>query len=686
MKINFDEFKQEWLDKQGITKDLSVLEKRQQFALKLLTDYYEIPDDYEYIYYLDSTDDSGIDIALTIFGENEEIGDTWYLIQSKVGNASKGNQSLLTEAKKIFNTIGGQHQQLAPTSKQFVEQLNYFISKSGENDKLVLIFATESPITHENELRSLEEIEILGKTRFKIQFEAKLVSVYSIYEKATTHKGEMTVKVLLKAKLANLHKEGTLLAGAAKLTDLYDFLKQYRQRIGGDLDRIFERNIRKFLGLKGKINRKIKETLRDAPENFGLYNNGITIIVNRWQRNKNINSDTDSYTLYDPFVVNGSQTVSTIWRVLKDLDDAVGKEDKEQWRIRYENALIVIKIAKVGDDDKLLENITRYTNSQNAIKDKDFLALNSDFIKFKKDFVEKYQIFLEVHRGDWTSQLALQKKYPHTKPFFNEDKGANIFELIKVYGAGWLGTVGEAINQNALFTPNGRIFKAIMNQEDENFGVDDLFAAFAIFKFVDQKEVRKELKTTKFIFYRVVIELLKPIIAEISEDHHNKAVITQCLLRLIADKKGFDTLMQETFLVMKAYLNKGNPNSYVHEPSMVIHPDFTTFVKKAKLFDPSHSPKLLALINIHMSLMNYDTGNGHTRAQILKEALLKTKMLEISPVMYAQSISELQHLDNPKLTWMEICQHLKIEVGKTSSRLVLKKWVKKNRTNWPQLM
>ena len=47
----------------------------------------------------------------------------------------------------------------------------------------------------------------------------------------------------------------------------------------GILDQLYEKNVRQFLGSRRKTNRRIADTLRENPELFGLYNNGITIVV-----------------------------------------------------------------------------------------------------------------------------------------------------------------------------------------------------------------------------------------------------------------------------------------------------------------------------------------------------------------------------------------------------------------------
>ena len=64
--------------------------------------------------------------------------------------------------------------------------------------------------------------------------------------------------------------------------------------------------MRRFLGNKGRINRGIEKTLRETPELFGLYNNGITIVVTDFQPHGN-----GTVQLIDPYVVNGCQTTRT---------------------------------------------------------------------------------------------------------------------------------------------------------------------------------------------------------------------------------------------------------------------------------------------------------------------------------------------------------------------------------------
>src|SRR5665811_8479 len=82
----------------------------------------------------------------------------------------------------------------------------------------------------------------------------------------------------------------------------------------------------------------------------------------------------------------------------------------EAWKRSLGKGIVVIKIVKVGiGGDELLTETTRFTNSQNAVSDKDFLALESDFQKWSKSMASRYDVFLEIQRGGWDSQKAYQR-------------------------------------------------------------------------------------------------------------------------------------------------------------------------------------------------------------------------------------------------------------------------------------
>jgi hypothetical protein len=140
-------------------------------------------------------------------------------------------------------------------------------------------------------------------------------------------------------------------------------MKRYKAKTG-DLDMLYEKNVRKFLGNKKRVNRGIETTLLTKPERFGLYNNGITLVVEDFEKQPN----NIEYELTEPFVVNGCQTTMMIWDVLYRKLEAGGSghnPELETWKRSLGKSIVVIKIVKVGTKgDELLRETTKFTNSQ----------------------------------------------------------------------------------------------------------------------------------------------------------------------------------------------------------------------------------------------------------------------------------------------------------------------------------
>ena len=112
-------------------------------------------------------------------------------------------------------------------------------------------------------------------------------------------------------------------------------------------------------------------------------------------------SDSDSTVeIRDPYVVNGCQTTRSIWQVLDgklNSDGSARSDALNEWRDGVERGGVIAKIVKSGEADIL--DITRFTNSQNAVRAQDFIALESGFSDWASSMANTYKIFLETQRG-----------------------------------------------------------------------------------------------------------------------------------------------------------------------------------------------------------------------------------------------------------------------------------------------
>ena len=129
-------------------------------------------------------------------------------------------------------------------------------------------------------------------------------------------------------------------------------------------------NVRNFL-TKSKYNDGIKKTISGSNnDQFYLFNNGITLIATKIEPER-ISNFTTKYRVENLQIVNGGQTVKTIFKYLSE-GGTVKKLSK---------TYVLMRIFKIKEKDGILanplgNNIARYTNSQNPIDNVDLKSLD----------------------------------------------------------------------------------------------------------------------------------------------------------------------------------------------------------------------------------------------------------------------------------------------------------------------
>lgn len=588
--VNFEEFRNSWLEdvKAG---NPNTVDLGRRFALKLVTQWLDTSESSAESVYCDGSGDGGIDLALLDTGPEESddaavSGHTWYLIQSKYGAAFAGPATLLIEGQKVIETLDGKRNRLNSLAEGVIERLTNFRKQAGAADKIVLLFATENNLA-EDEKRVLSDLRAMGAERIGPIFDVESISIATIHARLQEAEAEVAAGKLTIELDAHLTQSGPdLLVGSVGLQNLYEFLKRYREKTG-DLDRIYEKNVRRFLGGRGKVNKAMQATLRDAPERFGLYNNGITVVVQEYEYG------TGKVALSEPYIVNGCQTTRTIWEVFHNRLNSGGtgvNPEIEAWKEKVSHGVVVTKIVKVGTSgESLLQAITRYTNSQNAIREKDFVALANDFKTWQNVLAENYGLYLEIQRGGWDSQKALQKTNLRAKQF---EKHSNAADLIKIYAAGWLGEAGLAFGKNPPFLPDGSVFKKIVNGVDGNsapFGAVDLYAAYLLQQATDEigfgrGAEKQSRRLSRFLFYMIVIDLFRDALSKEGLGTDSRT-LSEYLIRVMQDSEARNSLISTATEVVDNYLTQGDEDSVFTEPTYLntFNANLNTFMKWEKL-------------------------------------------------------------------------------------------------------
>ncbi len=619
--LKYDDFKKEWLN--SITEgNPSTVELGHRFARKLLGDWLDFNAETEDVVFCDGSGDGGIDVAFLVMGDIMEDGNhegnTWYLVQSKHGSAFAGTSTILAEGQKVLDTLRGNRENLSSLGTEVSNRIRNFLISPGPNDKLKLVYATHEPLSAD-EKRSADDIRTLGRIHLGDLFDTESISIQTIYNRLTELQSTVNkTSVNIKAKLVGSGDD--LWVGSVSLLDLFEFLKSYKKETG-DLDQLYEKNVRKYLGGGRVVNKGIAQTLKVNPEKFGLFNNGITIVA------EEVFLENGHCSLTEPFIVNGCQTTKTIWQVLLERLDSGSSQlssETEHWRERLKNGIVIVKFVKVGSQgESQLTDITRFTNSQNSVSRQDFIALEGSFRALAHSMSSTYNIYLEIHRGGWESQKLLQK-HSLNSPKYTEY--VNAFDMLKIYGAAWMAEPGIAFGKNPPFAPGGSIFKRIM--DSQSFGMEEVYACYLLQKVANKIKFGRNAEKpsrgqTRYLFYYVVTDLIKDILINENKSYGLKD-ITQTVIKIFNEEsEASKSLVDIALNVIDNYLADGNPDSLFTEPEFQRTKDLNNFLKWEKLGKGrEHTPKFEQLLFAHKFLMGQSlAGQKSTRAQIIEKLI-----------------------------------------------------------------
>ena len=191
-----------------------------------------------------------------------------------------------------------------------------------------------------------------------------------------------------------------LVLKGSQIKELYEH-KNYR-------DSLFTYNIRGYLGEK-PVNRKIRDTIIEQPENFYYLNNGISAICTSYKVINN--SEHSTFIECENFqIINGAQTVTTI-----------AKTPKEHLK-NLDFVQVIMRLTKTEDIKShkkgLNRDIIQANNNQTAIKISDFRSN------------DEIQLFLENELNNFMykgTNPFLKIKYQPKRKYFKKNKSDNLF-------------------------------------------------------------------------------------------------------------------------------------------------------------------------------------------------------------------------------------------------------------------
>lgn len=160
-------------------------------------------------------------------------------------------------------------------------------------------------------------------------------------------------------------------------------------------------NVRGFLG-QTAYNKNIYRTIKEDGKNFFLFNNGITITCSNVTSDAKNSNKKYLLTLTDFQIVNGGQTLRSIYNYLKNESDA---DKLEKLRDSY----VLVRIFKIDSQNEVKNRIAEYTNSQNAISPIDLKSVNSIQIDLEKYL--KNEKVLYIRKAGDVGEAAFEYEY-----------------------------------------------------------------------------------------------------------------------------------------------------------------------------------------------------------------------------------------------------------------------------------
>lgn len=178
--------------------------------------------------------------------------------------------------------------------------------------------------------------------------------------------------------------------------------------------RLLEANVRSFLSVKsGKgVNAGIQGTLRSAPGRFMAYNNGIVIVADEMRFGTPGDGATGIAWLKGLQIVNGGQTTASIYFTKRRYPDT------DLSKVRVPAKIIVMRAQDSAKEEALVSDISRFANSQNAVRQSDLSANKPFHVEIEKLSRSVYcpdgvgQWFYERASGSYNTLLAREGTTP----------------------------------------------------------------------------------------------------------------------------------------------------------------------------------------------------------------------------------------------------------------------------------
>ncbi|MDR3328169.1 MAG: AIPR family protein [Prevotellaceae bacterium] len=188
--------------------------------------------------------------------------------------------------------------------------------------------------------------------------------------------------------------------------------------------KLFRKNVRQSLGWN-TVNKRIKGSLKsERPQDFFFSHNGITAICSEFS----LNEDKTQLSCKDLNVINGCQSLTTIYRCSEDVR-----------KIPNDKGYILFRFYEVPQKD-LVDKISINTNSQSAVKPRDLRSNDRVVLSMKR-----------VYEAMFPDGLLLNQRGMEIPGSIDKSKVIDVGELAKMIMAWHCQRPNTSYNEKKLF-------------------------------------------------------------------------------------------------------------------------------------------------------------------------------------------------------------------------------------------
>lgn len=459
--------------------------------------------------------DYGVD-AYEIYEDTKDV----YLIQNKYYSDSTPLTSEYVKNDFLVRAITALEN---GTYKKSEELQNFFTKYKNHTD-----FAVHFQLFVTNNLHCIEADEYIKKFNLDHpKYHAKIFYLDDIEDRYFNEIKQVNKNISVKIESVNQSTILKINNEAYKLANIIDaryvfapvvsVYRLYRDSIEKNYP-IFDKNIREFLGKTG-VNKKIYETLLDKEDrkNFFYYNNGVTIVCDKMGKIINQASDYNMnayFEISNPQIVNGCQTVNSIYEALKNVDPSELQKE-------FKDTFVMLKILEINREDStediLYRDIVKYNNSQNAIDEKTFVANTDAFVRLQKEFENKGFLLL-IKQSD---KNKFNEKYKITTPLKKQNnermqkfgldelkKASDVFiplekfmQVIHAFVSGGHIAYGKKSN---MLKPNSEQYRGVLDFiKSEDVTIDVLLDLYLLYKRAEKDKKRNNDNRAPIPYYLI---------------------------------------------------------------------------------------------------------------------------------------------------------------------------------------